>query len=174
MLPRIFIALLCSLLLSATAFCAEEGQSLLSSAAAEAATDVKEYHFWDEFLNMILALAFIVTLIMVTSSMLKRLSRNRMHQANSANLIKVLERRALTPKSSIYLIEVAGKAFVIADSAAGVQPLTELPLGTDLEEVSPTSKGGALKFSFREIIQRKLRQSSAENAPTASENSSKE
>ena len=172
MLLRTITTLLLSLLLSSTALSASEEQSLLSSVSEEQAVEVKEYHFWEEFLNMILALAFIVTLIMVASSMLKRLSRNRMHQANDANLIKILERRALTPKSAIYLIEVAGQAIVIADSASGIQTLAELPMGTDLEEVAPPNKEGALKFSFREIIQRKLRQSSAEHASTVADPSS--
>lgn len=59
--------------------------------------------------------------------------RSKMRELNRSTGIKILERRVLSQKSSLYLVDVLGKAIVISDSQAGVQLLTEFPPGTDVE-----------------------------------------
>jgi flagellar biogenesis protein FliO len=117
----------------------------------------QEYSYKREFFNMLLTLAFVVVLILASASMLKRFARNRMHQANNANLIKILERRQLTAKTMLYLVEVGEKNILIADGPSGVTALTELPKEIEgVDEIAIPRKS-----SFLDIIQSKLRQAGA-------------
>lgn len=79
--------------------------------------------FLTEFMNMMATLGLIISLILVFAWFLKRMLNSRQEQANTTSLIKVLERRALSPKTAIYLIEVEGKSIVVAESQNGVTPL---------------------------------------------------
>ncbi len=84
-------------------------------------------NYWGEFTSMLMTLGVILLLIFVTVFVLKRLMRSRVKQLNSQAGIKVLERRALNAKASLYLVDVLGKGVVISESAAGIQLITELP-----------------------------------------------
>ena len=65
-------------------------------------------------------------LIILTIWMFKKLSYGRMRTFNSLKAIKILERRPLSPKSILYLIEVRGKQILIAESQVQVHALTTL------------------------------------------------
>ena len=78
------------------------------------------------FLKMFLTLIALVVAIFFTVWALKRLSRGRFHSMNSNRTIKIIERRALSPKTVLYIIEVAGKQAVIAESQLEVKRLLTL------------------------------------------------
>lgn len=84
--------------------------------------------FFSEFLNMLVTLSLIIILILIAAWFLKRMLNTRMQQVNSTSPIKILERRALTPKTAVYLLDIHGKGFVIADSQNGVTNLGEISL----------------------------------------------
>lgn len=92
------------------------------------------YNYWGQFVNMLLSLGLIIVLIFVSVYFLKRLMRSRIHHLNKTTGIKILERRALTSKTSLYLIEVLGKGVVISDSPSGIQVVTEFPSDVNVEE----------------------------------------
>jgi flagellar biogenesis protein FliO len=81
--------------------------------------------FFQEFLNMLFYLGIIVLFIFIFMWVLKRLMNVRVEQINQTSAIKILERRSLTPKTTVYVLEVLGKAIAIADSVDGVTFLSE-------------------------------------------------
>ena len=112
---------------------------------APAGSALADYSFWTEFFNMTVTLTLIVaTLILITWG-LKKLMSSRLKQMNSTSEIRILERRTLSPKSSIYLIEVMGHIIVVGETPAGLQRLGEIS--------SDDTADTAAKKSFSEIMQ---------------------
>ena len=118
-------------------FFAENGSSLLELASDF--SEGKSYNYWGEFVNMIITLLIVIALIFLSVIVLKKIMRSRMLQVNQGAKIKVLERRAINQKTSLYLVEIAGKAVVIGDSPAGLNLITELPdlVLDEEEEIAP-------------------------------------
>lgn len=85
-----------------------------------------EDRFISDFMNMLASLGLIIALIFIVSWFLKRFLNTRIQQMNTTSAIKIVERRALTPKSSIYLLEVNDRTMVIAESTNGVTLLSNL------------------------------------------------
>ena len=101
-----------------------------SPSLVELATDFSEgktYNYWGEFVNMIITLLIIIGLIFLSVVVLKKIMRSRMQHVNRSAAIKVLERRAINQKTSLYLVDIAGKTVVIGESPAGLNLITDLP-----------------------------------------------
>lgn len=92
----------------------------------EAQTIEPESHFTRDLLNMLTTLGLIVALLYVVSYFLKRLLSSRVQQMNTSSVIKVVEQRSLSPKSSVYLLEVHDKTLVVGESLNGLTLLTTL------------------------------------------------
>ncbi len=109
--------------------------------------------FFGEFINMLVTLLFLLLVIFLSLFFLKKLLGRKMKQNMQGKGIKILQRRAINPKVSLYLVDICGKGIVIGDSPGGVHLITEFPEGTDLqallEEDSPPP-------SFKEILQKKI------------------
>lgn len=78
------------------------------------------------FLKMFLILFALLVLVFLTFWIIKRMMGVRLHQANLTKNIKILEKRAVSPKSLLYLIEVDGKRFVISESNLEVRKIKDL------------------------------------------------
>lgn len=106
--------------------------------------------FLMEFVNMLATLGLVIGLILIVAWFLKRLVNNKLEQANLTSAIKVLERRTLSPKTSVYLIEIHDKTIALAESAeGGVARLAEFPC--------PLSKGdddadAEISPSFKKLL----------------------
>lgn len=130
------------------------------------AKEGQSYNYWSEFVNMLVTLAFVLILIFVTVWLLKKIMRSRVQTMNRSNGIKILERRPLNPKASLYLIDILGKGVVISESQAGIHVVTEFPDDVKIEELfeqlqeeqKPTS------IPFRETFAKKLRKVISKNA----------
>lgn len=83
------------------------------------------------FLKMIVSLLILLVLIFLTVWALKRLSTGRLKIMNQTLSIKLLEKRAISPKSVLYLIEVEGKRILIAESQLEVRLLTPIDKAKD-------------------------------------------
>lgn len=79
--------------------------------------------FFSEFINMLMTLGLIVAIILIATWFLKKMVSSRMEQMNTTSIIKVVEKRMLTPRTSIYLIDVKGDGFILAESNNGVTSL---------------------------------------------------
>ncbi len=75
------------------------------------------------FVKMMVTLLGLIVLIVVSVWMLRRIAHGRMKQMNYGREIKVLERRPLSAKSVLYLIEVGGKKVVVAESQVEVRAI---------------------------------------------------
>lgn len=106
-------------------------------------------HFFVEMLKMFASLGLIIALILIVAWFLKRMVNTRIEQSNSKSPIKILDRRNLSPKSILYLLEVEGTGIVIAESATGVTKLTEFPL------VSGESPENPNPDKFRSLLDKK-------------------
>ncbi|MCH9634611.1 MAG: hypothetical protein S4CHLAM7_13640 [Chlamydiae bacterium] len=123
-----------------------------------------EFNYWQQFFRMMLILGFILGSVLIIAWFLKGYLRKRVQQVNHQNRIKVLERRNLSQKSMLYLVEVAGKQMVISDSQSnGVQFLMNLEPSEEDSVPLPVEKTKDLasRFSFTQILQRKLTNKSA-------------
>lgn len=95
-----------------------------------------------EFFKMLATLAFLISLIFIFAWFFKRLMNARVEQANALSSIKILERRNLSPKTLLYVLEVQDKKILIAESHNGVTHLADLPTTSDGSSTSspqPTS-----------------------------------
>lgn len=81
--------------------------------------------FLQEFLSMITTLGIIVAVILFISWFLKRLVNSRIQQVNTVSLIKIIDHRSLSPKSTIYLIEIYGKQLLVGETTHGIATLKE-------------------------------------------------
>ncbi len=82
--------------------------------------------FITKFVNMLATLGLMLGAVLVMAWFLKRLNQNRLSQVNETNVIKIIDKRALSPKAIIYLIQVEQKKIVLVESAQGVIKLAEL------------------------------------------------
>lgn len=96
--------------------------------------------FFHQLLNMAFSLGTILVVILLVSYVLKRILNTRIQQLNTNSLIKIIERRSLTPKTAIYVLEINDQHIVIAESVNGVTLLNphgieKLSTASDFEKV---------------------------------------
>lgn len=77
-------------------------------------------NFQGKFFNMLFVLALLVAFMIIASMMLKRMTRQRVLNMNTQSLIKILETRPISPRATLYLINIEGKDLLIAESQAGL------------------------------------------------------
>lgn len=92
----------------------------------------REDNFMREFVKMLMTLGAIITVLLLASYMIKRFTNTRIQQINESSDIKILERRAITAKTSIYLLDIKGKQIAIVESHNGLLLLPEVPTSADL------------------------------------------
>lgn len=78
------------------------------------------------FIKTILVLVALLVLVVLTVWMFRRISHGRLRNMNYLKSVKILEKRPLSPKSMLYLIEVSGKQVLIAESQLEIRPITSL------------------------------------------------
>ena len=80
--------------------------------------------------KMFLSLTFLIVLGFVTFWFLKRIFQERRERGRGTEVIRILEKRMISPKSMLYLVEVEGKKVLLAESQLEVRRLqtwTDLP-----------------------------------------------
>jgi len=75
------------------------------------------------FLKMLLTLAALIVAMIAAVWVFRRMSLGRKMMGGHSRSIQVLERKPLSPKTMLYLIDVGGKQSVIAESQLEVKPL---------------------------------------------------
>lgn len=79
------------------------------------------------FGKMMISLVILVALLVVTYWFLRRLIQNRLQKGVGNGLIQVIEKRMISPKTMLYLIEVEGKKTLIAESQLEIKRVMDLP-----------------------------------------------
>jgi flagellar biogenesis protein FliO len=77
------------------------------------------------FVKMLFTLLLLLALIFITVWMLRKLSQGR-SKAMSGHSVKILEKRPLSAKSILYVIEVGGKRILISESQLEVRTLSSI------------------------------------------------
>ncbi len=86
------------------------------------------------FIKTLSILLVLIILIFVTIWMFRRFSFGKFSTSNSSSKgIRILEKRALSPKTMLYVLEVKGKKTLIAESQLEVKSLMDL----EIEEIDP-------------------------------------
>jgi flagellar biogenesis protein FliO len=75
------------------------------------------------FVRMLVTLLALVILVFATFWILRRLGKGKF-KSGSGHTIKVVERRALSPKSMLYIVEIGNKKVLISESQLEVRALT--------------------------------------------------
>lgn len=101
-----------------------------------------EDHFFVEFMKMLANLGLLVALVLLGTWFLRRMVSKQINVVNSTSAIKITEKRVLTSKTTIYLLEIKGKEIAIAESHGGV---------TKLSEIGPEAPP---KESFHQVLER--------------------
>lgn len=81
--------------------------------------------FVGEFFKMLLILSFMVIALLSLSWFVKRMSQRSFEKGNDENIVKVIERRALSPKSVIYVLDIEGRTVVVGETPNGITRLAE-------------------------------------------------
>ena len=82
--------------------------------------------FQSKFLNMLFILALLIGFMLLASWALKRMMRTKVTQLNTGSSIKILETRYLSPRATLYLLDVDGHKLLIAESPTTVTHLKGL------------------------------------------------
>lgn len=88
------------------------------------------------FFKMILSMIGLVLLVFISIWLLRKLGQGKFRGLGSHKSIYILERKPLSPKSMLYLIEVEGQKILIAESQLEVRRLStiETPTESSLED----------------------------------------
>lgn len=115
-----------------------------------------QHSYFEEFINMMMTLVFVLGLAIVTLLFIRKMMRSRAKQLNLSTGIKVLEKRVMSQKAALYLIDILGKGVVIAESPAGIQVVTQFPEGISVEALLEAQAGEELpkKERFQEVMKR--------------------
>lgn len=78
------------------------------------------------FIKMIFALVVILLLAGLAVYFFKKFSISRMQHNNHFRNIKILEKRSLSPKTVLYLVEIGGKKILMGESQLEIRTLSNL------------------------------------------------
>lgn len=102
--------------------------------------DVGQDRFFDEFMHMLTTLGLIVGVIFLISWFLKKMVNTRIQQANTDSYIKILEKRVLSPRSNLYVLEVYDKHLIVGETMNTMQILGEFDVPPENSSVSSLSQ----------------------------------
>lgn len=99
--------------------------------ASQLPLDEPASKFTDELLNMVITLGMVIAVIFALAWIMKRMLNAKVQQENVTSNIKVIERRTISSKSGIYVLEIFDKILVVAESPAGFHYLTSIDVQPD-------------------------------------------
>lgn len=81
-----------------------------------------------KFMRMLFILVLLIGFMILASWALKRMMKTRLTQLNTTSSIKIVETRALSPRATLYLLEIQGQTLLVAESPTTVSVLPFSPL----------------------------------------------
>lgn len=88
--------------------------------------DQATHSYEKAFIKMIFILIAILAVVFIIFYLFKRFSSSRMALSNHSRSIKILEKRAISPKSMLYLIEIGGQKILLAESQLEIRNVSNL------------------------------------------------
>ncbi|MCI5053095.1 MAG: flagellar biosynthetic protein FliO [Simkaniaceae bacterium] len=89
-----------------------------------AQTEAAHEDYQKLFNRTVTMVVVVIGMVILTIYLVKRMGYARSLQLNSSKHIKIIERRPISPKSILYLVQVANKTLVIAESQVNVKEMT--------------------------------------------------
>lgn len=87
--------------------------------------DSEPDQFYSDFANMLTTLALILGVLLFAAWLLRRTVNAKLEKQNETSHIRLVDRRNLTPRTNIFLIELFGKGYAILESQGGVCKIAE-------------------------------------------------
>lgn len=81
------------------------------------------------FAKMFISLIVLVALLFITYWFLRKLIQNRLQKGTKGGTIQILEKRMISPKTMLYLVEVDNKKVLLAESHLEIKRLMDLEGG---------------------------------------------
>lgn len=94
------------------------------SNSEEAVFPVEDYG--PQITKVFFMLLLLIGLLILTAWLLKRFLRFRMQASSVGQSIQILEKKVLSPKSILYLVEVEKQKFLVSESQAQVQKIDSI------------------------------------------------
>ena len=85
--------------------------------------DLPPGDYGSALIKMFLTLIVLIALLVVTFWFLRRLIQSRLRKGVGMQSIKILEKKMISPKSALYLIEAEGQKILIAESNLEIRRL---------------------------------------------------
>lgn len=85
------------------------------------------YEFSSQMSSIAGSFVTIIFVLILIVFLLKKIMQAKLQTANNLNQIKILEKRPLNQKTSLYIVEVNEIQFLISESQAGVHTICQLP-----------------------------------------------
>lgn len=96
------------------------------------ATDNEQFdQFYGQFFKMLFMLGIIIVFLLALTWFFKRFMNTRMEQINAASAIQIVERRAISTKTILYVLDISGRKVLVAESPNGVTAMTEFREGAE-------------------------------------------
>lgn len=76
--------------------------------------------FLGEFFYMLLMLGLLIGVVLFASYILRKMTSNRMEVLNTTSRVKILERRAISQRAWVHVIEIDEKEFLITENVNGI------------------------------------------------------
>lgn len=101
-----------------------------TSSFIQTAADEGVGNFSEQIGAMFGVLGILLIAVFTIVWMMKYLSNKRLYRQASNSAIKVIERRSMGPKTTIYILEVLDKVLCVAENPTGWSVLAEFPKGS--------------------------------------------
>jgi len=125
------ILFLCFFCFTSFLYCEEKtppsSVPIIEEKTFEAPTTPIPQNFQKTFIRMIVSLVILIGFLILTYWSLKRMARGKQFEKNQSSTIKILEKRSLSPKTLLYLIEVEDQKILMSESQNEVRSHKVLP-----------------------------------------------
>lgn len=128
-------------------------QVVIEGVTVQESDSEQQYNLQSKITSMLFSLGAVIVSVMIVTFVLKKLARKRLSAANSGSSIKIVEKRSLTPKTALYVVEAYNKTLLIGESPAGLVALGDLdhPPAEVSNEPAPLSFTQILKRKFKDL-----------------------
>lgn len=83
--------------------------------------------FMGEFIKVMAAVGVMVVALLFLSWSSRKMINMKIQQANETSSLKILEKRVISPKTTLYQVEFDGRSVLMAESTNGVTLLQATP-----------------------------------------------
>lgn len=98
----------------------------LAAASAESAAQMAPADLGAAAVKMFFSLIVLVALLFLSYWLLRRIIQNRLQRGVGEQAIQILEKRMISPKTTLYLISIENKKILVAESHLEIKRLEGL------------------------------------------------